>query len=98
MKSQPRKTIGHRDVWDDLGLKPAEAQNLRMRSAMLRALEDFIEGNNLTPARAAKLLGVTEARVADLAKGKINAFSLSDLVKLLAKAGLRVDIQVRKAA
>jgi predicted XRE-type DNA-binding protein len=86
------------DVFTDLGFAPAEAENLRIRSGMMRALIDFIRENKLTQARAAKLLGVSQPRISDLMCGKIQLFSIDNLVKLLAAAGLRVDLRVRKVA
>jgi predicted XRE-type DNA-binding protein len=86
------------DLWADLGFKPVEAQDLRIRSHMMIALREFVREKKLTQAQAAKLLGVTQPRVSDLMKGKINLFSASNLIKLLAKAGLRVDVQIRAAA
>jgi predicted XRE-type DNA-binding protein len=86
------------DVFTDLGFRPAEAENLRIRSAMMRALVSFIREKKLTQAHAAKLLGVTQPRVSDLMRGRIHLFSIDNLVVLLAAAGLRVDLKVRKAA
>ena len=86
------------DVFADLGFPPAEAENLRIRSAMMQALVSFIRENKLTQVRAAKLLGITQPRVSDLMRGKIYLFSIDNLVVLLAAAGLRVDLKVKKAA
>jgi predicted XRE-type DNA-binding protein len=86
------------NVFADLGFAPAEAENLRIRSAMMRALITFIRDNKLTQARAAKLLGVTQPRISDLMCGKIHLFSIDNLVNLLAAAGLRVDLRVKKVA
>ena len=86
------------DVFTDLGFVPAEAENLRIRSAMMRALVGFIREKKLTQARAAKLLGITQPRVSDLMRGKIHLFSIDNLVVLLAAAGLRVDLKVKTAA
>jgi predicted XRE-type DNA-binding protein len=41
---------------------------------------------------------VTQPRVSDLTRGKIELFGLDTLVTMLAAAGLRVTLQVRKAA
>ncbi|MEK7406311.1 MAG: XRE family transcriptional regulator [Acidobacteriota bacterium] len=86
------------DVFSDLGFTPAEAENLRIRSAMIRALIAFVRKNKLTQARAARLLGVSQPRISDLMRGKIHLFSIDNLVKLLAAAGLRVDLRVKKVA
>jgi len=43
----------------------------------------------MTQAEAAKVLGVTQARVSDLKRGKIGRFSMDLLVRLAARAGLK---------
>jgi predicted XRE-type DNA-binding protein len=86
------------DVFSDLGFNAAEAENLRIRPAMMRALVAFIRNNQLTQARAAKLWGVSQPRISDLMRGKIHLFSIDNLVILLAAAGLRVDLKIKKAA
>jgi predicted XRE-type DNA-binding protein len=86
------------DVFSDLGFSAAEAENLRIRSAMMRALVSYIRKSELTQARAAKALGVSQPRISDLMRGKIHLFSIDNLVILLAAAGLRVDLKIKKAA
>jgi len=93
-----RQSNQARDVFTALGFPPAEAENLRIRSAMMRALVAFIRKNKLSPGRAAKLLGVSQPRISDLMRGKIHVFSIDNLVNLLAAAGLRVDVRVKTAA
>jgi predicted XRE-type DNA-binding protein len=96
-KTQGRTRLST-DIWADLGFSPAQAQDLDIRAEMMIALRKFIAGNKLTRARAAKLLGVTQPRVSDLLKGKINSFTIADLIKLLSKAGLKIEVQIRRAA
>jgi predicted XRE-type DNA-binding protein len=52
----------------------------------------------LTQTEAAEQLGVTQARVSEIKNGKINRFSLSMLVRLARRAGLRPGIKLQKAA
>jgi predicted XRE-type DNA-binding protein len=65
---------------------------------MMRALVAFIRKDELTQARAAKVFGISQPRVSDLMCGKIHLFSIDNLVILLAAAGLRVDLKIKKAA
>jgi predicted XRE-type DNA-binding protein len=65
---------------------------------MMAALIDAIEKRALTQAGAAKLLGITQPRVSDLMRGKIQLFSIDTLVKLLSVAGLRINFKVSRAA
>ena len=96
--TQRGKTKRRIDVFSDLGFTPAEAENLRIRSAMMRALIVFIRKKKLTQVQAAKLLGVTQPRISDLMRGKIQLFSTDSLIVLLSTVGLRVDLRVKKAA
>jgi predicted XRE-type DNA-binding protein len=48
----------------------------------------------MTQAAAAKVLGVTQARVSDLKRGKINRFSMDMLVRLAARAGLKPKLKL----
>lgn len=77
---------------------PAEAENMKLRSALMMALKDHIRARGLSQGQAAKLLGVTQPRVSDLPRGRINLFGLDTLVNVAVAAGLRVDMRVRKAA
>jgi predicted XRE-type DNA-binding protein len=65
---------------------------------MMRALVSFIRKSELTQARAAKVFGISQPRISDLMCGKIHLFSIDNLVILLAAAGLRVDLKIKKAA
>ena len=88
-------TKGSSNVFADLGFSPAEARNLYMRSQMMIALRIYIEKHRLTQAMAAKQLKVTQPRISDLMRGKINRFSLDTLVNMLTDAGLDVDLRIK---
>lgn len=92
------KSQNFASVWDAIEDTPSEAENMKLRSALMMALEDHIRTQGLSQSEAAKLLGVTQPRVSDLLRGKINLFGLDALVNMAVAAGLRVDMQVRKAA
>ena len=87
---------GSGNVFADLGFPPKEAQNLLLRAKLMLRIRQTAEG--LTQAEAARRFGVTQPRINDLLRGKIDKFSLDALVNMLRKAGLRVEVQVRKAA
>ena len=85
-------------VWDALEDTSAEAENMKLRSKLMMALEERLTRNGIKQAAAAKLLGVTQPRVSDLMRGKINLFGLDALVNMATAAGLQVEMRVRKAA
>jgi predicted XRE-type DNA-binding protein len=84
-------------VWDAIEDTPQEAENMKLRSALMMAIKDHITRADLTQADAAKLLGVTQPRVSDLMRGKINLFGLDALVNMAAAAGLHVQLKVLEA-
>lgn len=88
-----RRTPAVRSVWDEL-FDPDEAAELKMRSALMIALKQWLDAAGLTQVQAAKVLGVTQARVSDLKRGKFNIFSLEMLVRLAARAGLRPQLKL----
>ncbi|WP_126227455.1 helix-turn-helix domain-containing protein [Burkholderia ambifaria] len=86
------------NVWDAIEGQPAEAENMKLRSELMIALKQRIAQLELSQAQAAKRLGVTQPRVSDLLRGKINLFGLDALVNMASAVGLRVDLQVRQSA
>jgi predicted XRE-type DNA-binding protein len=84
-------------VWDAIEDTPAEAANMKARSELMLALQDVIAAWALTQAEAAKRLGLSQPRLNDLLKGRINKFSLDALMNIAAAAGLRVTVQVERA-
>jgi len=85
-------------IWDAISDTPAEAENMKLRSALMTAVRDHIARERLSQTEAAKLLGVTQPRISDLIRGKIDLFSLDTLVNMLAAAGLQVEMRIAKAA
>ncbi len=86
------------NVWDAIEDTPAQAANMRLRSQLMMVLRDHIEREGLTQVRAAAILGVTQPRVSDLMRGRIDLFAIESLVTMLAAAGLQVDVRVARAA
>jgi predicted XRE-type DNA-binding protein len=85
-------------VWDAISESPAEAENMKLRSSLMIALTEHIKHEGLTQAQAAKLLGVSQPRISDLNRGKIDLFSIDTLVNMLSAAGFHVEVQIAKAA
>ena len=93
MATKIRRSTGN--VFRDLDFDPEEAENLKLRSTLMIALSKMIKARRLTQAKAAALFGVTQPRVSDLIRGKIDRFSVDTLVAMLGHAGARVQLVVR---
>jgi len=87
-----RRSSGN--VFRDLGFSNEEAENLKMRTDLMIRLGKLIQARRLTQAEAAELFGVSQPRVSDLVRGKIDRFSIDTLVAMLGHAGVRVQIVV----
>jgi predicted XRE-type DNA-binding protein len=85
-------------VWDAIEDTPAEAENMKLRSTLMMNLKNFIVSNKLSQAEAAKLFNITQPRVSDLTRGKINLFGIDALVNMAAAAGMYVEVSLKKAA
>jgi predicted XRE-type DNA-binding protein len=85
-------------VWDALEDTPAEAENMKIRASLMMALERHIKEQGWTQSEAARRLHVTQPRVSDLMRGKIDLFAIDTLVNMLTAAGLKVETKVAKAA
>ena len=63
-------------------------------------VQKLIELRGLKQRTAAKLLGVTQPRVSDLLRGRIDLFSTDALIDMLARLGatVRLTVKIRPAA
>lgn len=85
-------------VWDAIENTPAEAENMKLRSELMIALKNYIARSEMSQAEAARLFGVTQPRISDLMRGKINLFGLDALVTMAAAAGMHVEMRVVESA
>lgn len=85
-------------VWDAIESSPADAESMKLRTKLMRAIIGHIEQKELSQAAAAKLMNVTQPRVSDLVRGKVDLFSLDMLVNMSAAAGIQVDLKIGRAA
>ena len=93
MKAQRFKS-----VWDAIETSPAEAGNMKLRSHVLTAIREVVDEWQVTQAVAAKRLGITQPRLNDLMRGKLNKFSLDFLLSAAARAGLSVRVRITRPA
>ena len=81
-------------IFEELGFAAPEAAHLQVRATLMASLLRTLKRRKLTQVAAAELLGVSQPRISDLQRGKIDKFSLDALVELLSRAGLQVAVEV----
>lgn len=91
-KAKVRVTRSTGNVFRDLGFPPGKAEHLLVRTDLMIRLEKELGSRGLTQAQAAKLLGVTQPRVSDLLRGRVELFSADALIDMLARLGIKVRV------
>lgn len=82
------------DAFSALFDDPVVSKNLRIRSELMILLEKEISARNLTQVAAAELLKVSQPRISDLLKGKIEKFSIDMLINMLSALNKEVNFSV----
>ncbi len=87
-------TQRYASVWDAIEDTPQQAACMRARSELMMRLSEVIRERGMTQDEAAALFGVTQPRISDLMRGKINLFSLDTLIDMAATAGMCPTVKV----
>ena len=98
MSERLKITRGSGNIFRDIGFDAEEAENLKLRADLMIRIEDSYRKSGATQAATAKALGLTPPRFNALLKGKIGLFSLDALVNIAVRAGMSVELRVKKAA
>ena len=96
MSAKLKLTHGSGNVFLDVRFSPDEANNLVLRAQLMSRVRDAARG--ASQREAAKRFGITQPRLNDVLRGRIDRCSLDALVNMLAHAGMRVELRVKKAA
>ena len=84
------------NVFRDLGFRREEAEHLLVRADLMIQVQKLIASRRLKQREAAKLLRVSQPRVSDLLRGRIDLFSTDALIDMLARLGARVRLSVQR--
>ena len=100
-KSKVTRSSGN--VFRDLGFGREEAGHLAIRSELMIKIEKLLKARGLTQSEAARIMRVSQPRVSDLLRGRLDLFSTDALIDMLARLGVSVRLafassQSRKVA
>ena len=87
-----------KNVFETLESDPAMAENLKIRSQLMSVLSEHIANEELTQKQAAELFEVSQPRVSDLTRGKIERFTIDMLITMLSRMGKHVQVKVASRA
>jgi predicted XRE-type DNA-binding protein len=94
-RTSTRLTASSGNVFRDLGFGREEAEHLLIRADLMIQLQKAIRSRGLKQAEAAKTLRVSQPRVSDLLRSRIDLFSTDTLIDMLARLGVRVRLVLR---
>jgi len=83
------------NVFRDLGFRREEAEHLLVRADLMIQAQKLIAARGLKQRQAAKMLRVSQPRVSDLLRGRIDLFSTDALIDMLGRLGARVRLTVK---
>jgi len=95
MRQRLKLQRGSGNVFADVGFPAAEAQNLLLRAQLMLRIESHVREGELTQQAAARRLGITQPRLKQLLRHKIELFNLDALVSMLTKAGMRAELRIK---
>ncbi|MEM8612333.1 MAG: XRE family transcriptional regulator [Cyanobacteria bacterium P01_H01_bin.105] len=81
-----------------LDLEIAELEGLRIRTELMLSLQRYIQERQWTLEESARVFRQSSPRMQNLINGEISRFSMEDLVQMLTKAGLTVNVSVTAPA
>jgi predicted XRE-type DNA-binding protein len=83
-------------IWDAIEDSPKAAASMRARSELMIAIAGVLQEKGLSQTDAAAMLGVSQPRVSDLMRGKIERFSLDMLMDMASIAGLSPRVEMAR--
>ena|SRR6266699_7153526 len=94
-KVKVKLTRSSGNVFRDLGFPGGEARHLLIRSDLMIRLQKVIASRGLKQAQTARVLRVSQPRVSDLLRGRIELFSTDSLIDMLARLGIQVQLVLK---
>jgi predicted XRE-type DNA-binding protein len=94
-KNTVKDTPSTGNVFRDLGVSKEESEHLLVRADLLIQVQKTVASRRLTQKQAAKVLRVTQPRVSDLLRGRIDLFSTDALIDMLARLGVGVRLVIK---
>ena len=91
-KGRGKVTRSSGNVFKDLGFGPEEAGHLVIRSELMIKIEKLLKARGLTQSEAARTMRVSQPRVSDLLRGRLDLFSTDALIDMLARLGVSVRV------
>ena len=94
---EPLEITEFPSVWEAIGFSPQEAANLNIRAMLLINIREIIRDKKWKQAVAAKKCGVSQPRINDLMRARVDKFSIDALVNIANALGWEVSLTMKAA-
>lgn len=88
--STAMEKLQYTNIFDAIADNPAEAADLEFRADMMLVLRNYFQSKDWKQADIMANLGITQPRVSELTRGKVDKFSSDKLIGFLAKVGYTI--------
>ena len=85
-------------IFSALGFPSDQSANMHLRAQLMIEVEAILKARKMTQVEAAALFGVSQPRVSNLLKGRIDKFTVDTLVNWLSKLDKHVELVVSNVA
>lgn len=83
-----------KSVWDALESDPRQAQSLKLRSALMIAINEYCLSRAIPTAEVIERLCIDAGRMLEIKNGQIDNFSLDELVDMAHRLDLKVTMEI----
>lgn len=97
-KPKPIITRNAYELAELLGLSPADAVEMEVRSELNDKIIEIVKKHNLTHAQVAKLAGTSRTRITAILNRNTHQVSTDLLIRVLGSLGVRTKVSFSKAA
>jgi predicted XRE-type DNA-binding protein len=92
MPKRPKIEVSSGNVYADLGFANPELE--RAKADLAREIRSIIDIRGMTQVAAGDLLGVDQADISRITRGRLGSYSLERLITILSRLNMRVEIRV----
>ncbi|UTW01188.1 XRE family transcriptional regulator [Marinomonas rhizomae] len=82
--------LQYTNIFDAITDDPAESADLEFRADMMLVLKNYFQSKNWTQSDIMAKLEISQPRVSELSRGKVDKFSSDKLIGFLAKIGYTI--------
>jgi len=84
----------YKSVWDALEADPVLAKNFALRSALMIDINEYCSSRAISTKGVMDRLCIDTSRLVDLKNGRVDKFSLDDLIGMAHRLDLKVSMEI----